>query len=113
MVSQRIFVSYTPTLLDMPLFNILLTALGLAYLIWLSKEWFATSSLATLSQTTALVVMGVALFMVMPSLGIPLSYERYFLFPVIFNLLCTAIAISIVWQALVRIFQHTLLISPH
>ena len=104
---QRIFVSYTPTQLEMPLFNILLTAVGLAYLVWLSKGWFAAGSVA-LSETTALVAMSIALFMVLPPLGTPLDWDRYFLFPVIFNLLCTAVAISIVWRGLVHIFQHVL-----
>lgn len=104
-VPFRIFVSYTPTQLKTPLLNGLLTAVGLVYLVWLCKEWFATDSTTTWAQTTALVTMSAAFFMVLPSLGTPLNWERYFLFPVIFNLLCTAVSLSLIWGVLVRTVQ--------
>lgn len=107
-VPYRIFVSYTPTPLKNPLVNVAITAVGLAYLVWLSKNWFAAATNPTFAQATALATLSIAVFMVLPSLGTPLNWERYWLFPVIFNLVCTAVAFSMLCNTLVQAIQKSM-----
>lgn len=104
-VPEYIFVRYSPAQLEKPLLNLLMTAVGLAYLVWLSKGWFATNSGTTWQQATALVTLSMALLMVLPSLATPINYERYFLFPVILNLLCVALSVSLIWKTLIRVVR--------
>ena len=105
LLSERVFQTHAAwTFTGARPLNIGLTLLGLAYLLMKAWRWLwrrQTSGAATVTLAFGAVTAG-------PALLTPLDWPRYYLFPVIFSLLCMAAALGAGGRLLAQWRQHRL-----
>lgn len=83
------------------LLNAAFTLLGIRMMIVSARKWFQQP---TIARATALSILVTGLLVSLPSLATPLNWDRYYLFPVIFSLICISSGFS--W--LVKLLSATI-----